>query len=38
MVSELKCLIDGKLFIIGVGGIDDVDFVKEKFLVGVDFV
>ena len=31
VVSELKRLTDGKLPIIGVGGIDDADSAKEKF-------
>ena len=30
VVSELKRLTDGKLPIIGVGGIDDADSAKEK--------
>lgn len=38
VVSELKRLTDGKLPIIGVGGIDDADSAKEKFAAGADLV
>ncbi|WP_462177324.1 quinone-dependent dihydroorotate dehydrogenase [Pseudoalteromonas gelatinilytica] len=38
VVNELKRLTDGKLPIIGVGGIDDADSAKEKFAAGADLV
>ena len=38
VVSELKRLTEGKLPIIGVGGIDDADSAKEKFAAGADLV
>lgn len=38
VVSELNRLTEGKLPIIGVGGIDDADSAKEKFAAGADLV
>ncbi len=38
VVKELKRLTQGKLPIIGVGGIDDADSAKEKFASGADLV
>jgi dihydroorotate dehydrogenase len=38
VVSEIKRLTEGKLPIIGVGGIDDAESAKEKFAVGADLV
>ncbi len=38
VVSEIKRLTEGKLPIIGVGGIDDAESAKEKFAAGADLV
>lgn len=38
VVSEIKRLTEGKLPIIGVGGIDDAESAKEKFVAGADLV
>ncbi|MEZ7205197.1 quinone-dependent dihydroorotate dehydrogenase [Pseudoalteromonas sp. DY56-GL79] len=38
VVSELKRITDGKLPIIGVGGIDSAESAKEKFSVGADLI
>lgn len=38
VVSEIKRLTEGKLPIIGVGGIDDAESAKEKFSAGADLV
>ncbi|TMN33264.1 quinone-dependent dihydroorotate dehydrogenase [Pseudoalteromonas sp. S2755] len=38
VVSELKRITDGKLPIIGVGGIDSAESAKEKFSAGADLV